>query len=399
MAKKDKAIEKLQLSESDFEIKLEAVRNQINSKLKSGKLVRASELNNTFTLRRPTGITTLDLAIGGGFPAGGLVQLVGEKNSGKTYTAYRTCATLQETYGEKASIALLMVEPFDKLFAKKIGFHIACSDKEIEDINRAYIKISNRELTEEETKYLKHQVGNVFHALYPTAEDLLMATVDLMASNLFHIIVIDSIGAMQSELESEKQLDEKTYGGIAGVMTRFSKQFYPLLNGGCKTSIIAINQVRENINAGMFGNPLSIPGGKALAHMSMATIIFRSGTRLTKEIPGYKDPVEYGKKIAWKVEKGKCGCHEGSKGEFSYYYGEFGYLFGADLIFDLSIASILYDVVETSGSWILLPDGTKIQGRDKFAELLNTDLKLFQSIKEKIFEKAGIRFITKEEGA
>lgn len=395
MAKKDKLVEKPETTLTEFQLKLEAIKNQINSKLKTGKLVTASELDNAFVLRRPTGITTLDLAIGGGFPAGGLVQLVGEKNSGKTYTAYRTCAELQRTYGEDASVALLMVEPFDKLFAKKIGFHIACSDKEIADINKASKELSGRELTEEEVAYLKKQVGTVFHAMYPTAEDLLEATIDLVASKLFHIIVIDSIGGLQSEQEHEKAMDERTYGGIAGIVTRFTKKFYPLLNDGAKVTVIAINQVRENINAGMFGNPISIPGGKALQHCSLATVLFRSSTKLSKEVAGAKDPVEYGKKIAWRIEKGKCGCHEGTKGEFSYYFGELGYSFGADLILDLSIAATYYGVVE-GGTWIYLPDGSKYNGQAKFAEALRTEEKLYNMIREKVFEKAGIRFIVKE---
>jgi len=74
-----------------------------------------------------------------------------------------------------------------------------------------------------------------------------------------------------------------------------------------------------------------------------------------------------------------------------------GYPFGADLILDLSVAASYYGVVEGGGAWLVLPDGSKVNGQAKFAELLRTDENLYNSIREKVFEKAGIRFITKEE--
>jgi len=269
-----------------------------------GRIMRASEVDGSFILRRPTMITTLDLEIGGGFPARGVTQLVGAENSGKTALAYTVCGNVQRIYGEDTRIALLMVEGFDKSFAKNLDFQIAFSDKEIENLKQAY----NRDLTDEELAYLKKEIGKVYYIQYPTAEALLQAALGLIESNKFHIIVIDSLAAMETEAESEKTLDEFSRGGISKTLSMFFKK---LCTMHYDTSVIMINQLRDNMDAGLYGKKYTIPGGRALKHGNFLTIVLSSGERL-KETINNKD-VMYGKEINFVIDKGKAGCHDGGR--------------------------------------------------------------------------------------
>jgi hypothetical protein len=41
-------------------------------------------------------------------------------------------------------------------------------------------------------------------------------------------------------------------------------------------------------------------------------------------------------------------------------------------------------IVERTGAWYILPDGSKVQGRDGFVNRVREDLELQKSIKDKI---------------
>jgi hypothetical protein len=41
-------------------------------------------------------------------------------------------------------------------------------------------------------------------------------------------------------------------------------------------------------------------------------------------------------------------------------------------------------IVERTGAWYILPDGSKIQGRDSFIVKVREDLELQQSIRDKV---------------
>jgi hypothetical protein len=57
---------------------------------------------------------------------------------------------------------------------------------------------------------------------------------------------------------------------------------------------------------------------------------------------------------------------------------------GIDSIGDLVDTAELAGVVERTGAWYVLPDGSKVQGRDGFVNRVREDLDLQESIKEKL---------------
>src|SRR3954468_18617480 len=109
------------------------------SKQYSGRavLMQGKDISNTFMLRRPTGIIGLDLRLGGGFPAGGLSQVIGKESSGKSFVVNKTIANCQSIYGKDTAISICMTEmPWDKSFAKWwCDVRVAFSEQEIATLN------------------------------------------------------------------------------------------------------------------------------------------------------------------------------------------------------------------------------------------------------------------------
>jgi RecA/RadA recombinase len=67
----------------------------------------------------PSGALTLDLALGGGYPKGRVVEIYGPESSGKTTLALHAMAEVQRRGG---NVALIDAEhAFDPLFAKVGG--------------------------------------------------------------------------------------------------------------------------------------------------------------------------------------------------------------------------------------------------------------------------------------
>src|SRR5687767_369899 len=101
VTKREKAQAEVGLKKGDKEELTRSERilllsQSINKQYNGKAIVReGKEISNTFILRRPTGITSLDIALGGGFPAGGLSQVIGKDSSGKSYLVNKVIAHVQ----------------------------------------------------------------------------------------------------------------------------------------------------------------------------------------------------------------------------------------------------------------------------------------------------------------
>ncbi|NDB61660.1 hypothetical protein EB001_24955, partial [bacterium] len=68
--------------------------------------------------------------------------------------------------------------------------------------------------------------------------------------------------------------------------------------------------------------------------------------------------------------------------EYDFYFR--GNTLGIDGVADLVDTAELVGVVERTGAWYLLPDGSKVQGREGFINRVREDLDLQEMIKAKI---------------
>lgn len=385
------------------EERLEILQQNINAGFKGRVLLqRGDEFSNVFILRRPTGITSIDIGIGGGLPAGGLTQIIGFDGAGKDYIVNRTVANLQATYGKRTAVCFAMTElAYDKVYGKKCGVRVAFTVQEIANWEESI----GRKFTAEELHWATDKIGTFHQIMAGNAEELLEATAQAIESNLYQIVVINSFGALLTKAEEEADggIADKHFGGAATPITAFIHRIHaalnlPDVNGKPNiTTIIGINQVRENLGKDAQWNPVRTSGGRALKHGKLVDIMLTAKGKI--DLPGSDKKIFVGKEIHWEVIKGKAGCHDGPKGMYPFYYGESGYPFGADVYQDLIAVSVQKGIVTMKGSWLSYDgDGLTLQaqGAPAFSHQIAGIPGAFDLLRKKVFDACSISFITQE---
>lgn len=228
--------------------------NSINKKEGQGSVYTIGSDNANLKINRwTTGIEDLDAIIGGGMPEGRVVEIFGPESSGKTTLLYHLC-----------------------------GLHQMCLDIPIEgtfDAERAKV-FGNR------PKQLL-----VYRAKY--GEDAFNKTIQFAKAGI-PLIGIDSVPSMVPKEDAEKVLksadkdsiEEQRIGGTARLMNKYLPTVEEIieLTG---TTVVFINQVRDKMNAMMFGEKTDTPGGHKLKHACSLRI--QVARRAWIEIPN-KDP-------------------------------------------------------------------------------------------------------------
>lgn len=207
--------------------------NDINRKEGKGTVYSIDSTNANLSIKRwSTGIKELDEIIGGGMPEGRIVEIFGPESSGKTTLLYHLC-----------------------------GLHNLCLDIPIEgtfDAERAKV-FGNR----------KKQML-IYRAKY--GEDAFNKTIQFIKAGI-PLIGIDSVPSMVPKEDADKVLksaekdsiEEQRIGGVARLMNKY----LPVVEEIAEvtgTTLIFINQVRDKMNAMMFGEKTDTPGGRKLKH-------------------------------------------------------------------------------------------------------------------------------------
>ena len=394
-----------------------ALAVEINKKQKGRAQVKlASEYVLPFmTKRMPTGLLSLDVELRGGWPCGGLSQLVGPYNSGKTYLAWQTIRQQQFYKNEDFSCLLAMVEMrADRTQARRAGVAISLGDEDIEALERARVEAGWPKFTKEELKALRFEIGKIYETHAESAEKLFDTVLRGIEDNAYHLIVIDSFGSIMSAAEAEsKSLEEKTYGGAAKPITEFLRKMGSLLTMDDSSGhprdvcILGINQVRDAI-----GNPnldYRSPGGRALEHYKFVDVLVQSGRQLGYEEDLFtsqgtkKRFVQTGKEVNWKIVKGKAGIHEGGRGSYNFDFRTCA----GDFYTDTLVAGVRAGVIQMNGAYYNLTspqDPSKSllmkQGKDNFVQALVEDAQvcaaegkdesLMNLVRQEVFKKYDI---------
>lgn len=380
---------------------LEQQAASLEKQFKRPVLLTASRMSNVYQLRRPTGILSLDRAIGGGFPAGGLSQLIGRESTGKSYIANRVMANVQTSYGNQAAIAICMTEmKFDKNFAKwKCGLDIAFAPDEI-DLGEQSL---GRPYTPEEREKLESQTGYIYMPDVTVAEQVLEIAAQLVESGLYQIVFVDSMGSLltKAEEEADHGIIDKHYGGAAMVITAFMHRVHSALCSTVRgrpntTTLLVINQARDVIGNQYGPQGIKIGGGNALKHGKLTDVLLSSLGFITIDQGERKPKLPIGKEVGFDIIKGKAGCHDGVRGSYNYYYGEHGYGFGVDIYGDLLNCSVMAGLVEQSGAWFSCEGKNLGQGKEAAAIALFEDPALAERLRTAVLAKDGISFVTRE---
>lgn len=200
------------------------------------------------------GSPSADFCLYGGIPEGRIIEFSGAEGSGKTTNAFLVAASYQREELKRnpdnpRAIVLLDNEgTADPVWAKVLGYDMS-DDAAVPTV--------------------------VLRPEGQSAEDIFDIALDMLKTGEVGLLIFDSIATLVPQQIVAESMEKQQMGGIAKALTRFANTAIGLLRK-YKATLIAINQVRENISG--YGDPLTTPGGRAWKHACSSRIMFKRGS-------------------------------------------------------------------------------------------------------------------------
>jgi|TARA_R110000851_G_scaffold10532_2_gene37860 recombination protein RecA len=318
---------------------LQGVTDSINALLGSGTMQSFEDTTLHDVTCTSSGGIALDIALGGGYPQGRIIEIYGPESSGKTTLAIHAGAEVQDI--GKAVVFLDLENAFDPEYGAALGL----------DYSKDKWVFSQPECGEDAFTIIEQYVQ--------------LPEVGM--------IIVDSVACMTPRAEMEGEFGESKMGLHARLMSQgFRKLVGKIKKADC--TLIFLNQTRDKIGV-MFGNPETTTGGNALKFYASQRL--RVGRK--QGVKG-KDGILITNHATVKVEKNKIAPPH-KKAEFEIRFGE-----GIDKISEILDIGADWDVIEKKGAWYYY-DGTAIgQGKEKARETLIDNIELREEIENKIRE-------------
>lgn len=340
-----KKIEKAGLSEKTTTVdgKLRALglaQEQINKQFGEGAIRRLGDTRTVDVELFSSGSLSLDLALGGGYPKGRILEIYGPESSGKTTIALHAIAEIQKLGGTAAFIDA--EHALDPAYAKKIGV----------------------------------DVDNLLLSQPDNGEQALDIVDTLVRSNAVDIVVVDSVAALVPQAEIDGDMGDSHMGLQARLMSQALRKLTGIISKS-KTTVIFINQIRMKIGV-MFGNPETTTGGNALKFYASVRIDIRR----TGQIKEGEDNIT-GSRTKVKVVKNKI-APPFRVAEFDIMYGE-----GISKTGDVLDLAVQHGIVGKSGAWFDYADAKIGQGREATKEYLKNNPKVLSEIDKKVRSKVA----------
>lgn len=306
----------------------------------------------------PTRFLAFNKVTGGGCPFGKIIELFGEESSGKSLMAYDFAYCCQYLGG-----MVLWVDAeqsFTNEWATKNGL----------DLQKIVVYRSTS------IEAISDWVANM--ALYWRSQ---------LTHNEPILLVLDSVSALDTDinLNSEMLNASADMGNRAKAIYKYFRIRNEMLYSLGITQVY-INQLRKNLKAGMFENPDTTPGGKALAFYASIRIGLYGGKQITKKIKGKERKI--GRVTSIRTIKNKVAT-PGPTLKASPLYNNAKYVesIGFDRLHFLDEILVEEEIVEKSKSGTFTYKGkTLCRGAEKFTELLRED----DDLRRKLIRKAHI---------
>lgn len=274
-----------------------------------------------------SGAVVLDCCLGGGWPLGRIVNVVGDRSSGKTLLAIEACANFARQYREGMLFYLESEAAFDKEFAETLG-----------------LPVDRVEFIEDCVT-----VEGACEAIDACASKAKKAGVPAL-------FVLDSLDALSDAAELSRGMTDASYG--ADKARRLSEMFRRVTKKVQQADMLLfiISQVRDKIGV-VFGKRVTRSGGRALDFYATQIVWLKEKGKLHRTVRGIKRPI--GIEVQAQVEKNKVGP--------PFRSCTFPILFGYGI--DDLAASLQY--LEEAGALDLVDDGLKKSNLQKFITKAN----------------------------
>jgi len=315
MAKKEsKTMAKKSADDSGRKEALDLAVSQISKQFGDGSIMKLGDAYKINVETSPSGTLSLDLALGGGYPRGRIIEIYGPESSGKTTLALHAVAEIQKAGGTAAFIDA--EHALDPQYAGRLGVNI--------------------------NDLLVSQPDN--------GEQALEIVETLVRSNAVDVIVLDSVAALVPQAEIDGDMGDSLPGLQARLMSQALRKLTGIINKS-KATVIFINQIRMKIGV-MFGNPETTTGGNALKFYASQ----RLDIRRIGQIKQGDDVI--GNRVRVKIVKNKI-APPFRQAEFDIMYNE-----GISTTGDVLDLAVMHDIVQKSGAFYKYNDETIGQGRE-----------------------------------
>ncbi len=312
--------------------------SQITKQFGDGSIMKLGEQSKIDVELFSSGSLALDLALGGGYPKGRIIEIYGPESSGKTTLALHAISEIQKQGGQAAFIDA--EHALDPAYARKIG------------VDTANLLISQPD----------------------NGEQALEICETLVRSGAVDLIVVDSVAALVPQAEIDGDMGDAQMGLQARLMSQAMRKLTGVISK-TKATVIFINQIRMKIGV-MFGNPETTTGGNALKFYASVRVDIR-------RIGQIKDGENIsGNRTKIKVVKNKIAAPFRTA-EFDIMYNE-----GISRTGDVLDLGVQYGIVEKSGAFFKYNGETIGQGREAVKRLFKEKPELMNEIEVKVREAA-----------
>jgi len=314
---------------------LDLALSQIEKQFGKGAIMRMGEGVKMDIEVIPTGIISLDRAVGvGGLPRGRVIEVYGPESSGKTTLTLSIIAQGQLSGGVAAFIDA--EHAFDPSYAKLIG-----------------IKLEDLLISQPDT-----------------GEQALEIVEALVRSNAVDLVVVDSVAALVPRAEIEGQMGDSQIALQARLMSQALRKLTAAISKS-KTCVVFINQIRMKIGV-MFGSPEVTPGGRALKFYSSMRIDLRKVATITTQ-----DGVT-GIRVRAKIVKNKVAAPF-KEAIFEIMYNE-----GVSKAGAIIDAALDEGIIKKAGSWFSYKDKNLAQGKEQLRILLRENEALKEELEQEL---------------
>jgi recombination protein RecA len=198
----------------------------------------------------------------------------------------------------------------------------------------------------------------------------------MIASQVVDVCVVDSVAALVPKAELEGEMGDSFMGLHARLMSQALRKLTGVVSR-TNTCLIFINQIREKIG-GVFGNPETTTGGRALKFYASLRLEVRRGQAIKE------GDVVIGSRTKVKVVKNKV-APPFREVEIDMIHGE-GISLENELL-DLGSANA---VVEKSGSWFSFRGERLGQGREQSRQVLKENTEIRATIEAELRTRLGV---------
>ena len=328
---------KIEAKSGEKEKALNLVVGQIERNFGKGSIMRLGDASKMRVETISTGALTLDLALGGGYPKGRVIEVYGPESSGKTTLTLHAIAEIQRNGGVAAFVDA--EHALDPVYAASLGV----------------------------------DVENLLVSQPDTGEMALEIVDQLIRSAAVDLVVVDSVAALTPRSEIEGEMGDHSVGAQARLMSQAMRKITGNIGrSGC--TVIFLNQLRLKIGI-TYGNPETTTGGNALKFYASVRLDIRRIQTLKRGTE------EYGIRAKVKVAKNKVAP--------PFRIAEFDILFGKGIstlgcLLDLADET---NIVTRKGAWYSYEGDNIGQGRDNTITWLEQNPESKEIIEKLVKEK------------